>query len=180
MHKAPDVERRRHWGIGVDGAAEVIEYIRLCLEDLGRRLTTTLRRMSPADLAWRPNAESNSAGNLVIHICGNLRQRFHSGLGGAPDDRDREAEFSTAEPWTSAELVSLVERTFAEVDVTLAALPTTRLGGVLAIGRKPTTVLDILVRVVGHIGEHVGQIIYIAKARVGADLETLSIPRASR
>lgn len=162
----------------MDVSSEVIRCVRARLEDLGRRLVATVGRMSPEDLAWRPNADSNSAGNIVVHICGNLRQRFHAGVGGAPDDRDRDAEFSSAGPWTTAELIALVQRTFAEVDTILQTLPPVGLGEPQMIRDTATTVLDVMVRVVAHIGEHVGQVVYIAKARLGEAFETLSIPRA--
>ena len=46
------------------------------------------------DLWWRPNKASNSAGNLVLHLCGNARRWIVAGVAGAPDTRDREAEFA--------------------------------------------------------------------------------------
>lgn len=160
-------------------SAELISGVRLRLQDLERRLTTTLARMSHEDLAWRPNAASNSAGNLVVHICGNLRQRYHAGLGGAPDDRNQDAEFAGAGPWARTGLIAMLERTFSEVDAMLASLPAARLGEKQEIRGTPTTVLDVLLRVVGHISEHVGQVVYIAKARQGDGFETLSIPRGN-
>ena len=163
----------------MDLSADVVTCVRTRLEDLKRRLVATLGRMSPEDLTWRPNRESNSASNLVVHICGNLRQRFHAGLGGAPDVRDRDAEFAASGAWTTADLIVLVQRTFADVDGILESLPAHRLGEEQMIRAKPTTVLDVLIRVVGHISEHVGQVIYIAKARLGEEFETLSIPRAT-
>ena len=49
----------------------------------------------PADRLWqRANESSNSAGNLVLHLAGNVRQWIVSGVGGAPDVRHREAEFA--------------------------------------------------------------------------------------
>lgn len=164
-------------GSGVDVAVEAIAGVRLRLQDLGRRLVVTLGRMSPEDLAWRPNAGGNSAAHLVLHVCGNLRQRFHAGLGGAEDDRDRDGEFSAPGPWTSAGLVAMVESTFAQADAVLAALPSARLGERLAIRGQETTVLEVLLRVPVHVAEHVGQVVYIAKARLGEGFASLSLPR---
>src|SRR5689334_8414345 len=48
----------------------------------------------PADLLWaRPNESSNSVGNLLMHLSGNVRQWIVSGVGGAPDRRQRATEF---------------------------------------------------------------------------------------
>ena len=47
------------------------------------------------DQVWRRSQPSlNSIGNLILHLCGNLRQWIVAGLGGAPDERNRPAEFS--------------------------------------------------------------------------------------
>ena len=67
----------------------------------------------PADaLWWRPNESSNSAGNLVLHLIGNVRQWIISGIGGAPDSRKRSAEFSTRQGASGAELISELEGVF--------------------------------------------------------------------
>ena len=48
----------------------------------------------PDGALWsRPNAESNSVGNLLLHLAGNVRQWIVSGVGGATDLRNRAGEF---------------------------------------------------------------------------------------
>src|SRR5688572_29652587 len=52
----------------------------------------------PPDALWRrANADSNSIGNLLLHLSGNVRQWIVSGVGGAPDLRRRSAEFEATE-----------------------------------------------------------------------------------
>ncbi len=80
----------------MDAGALVIARAGAGMQTMGERLHTTLGRLGPEELAWRPNAESNSVGNLVVHTCGLLRQRFHAEFGGAVDDRTRGAG-----PWTA-------------------------------------------------------------------------------
>ena len=65
---------------------------RYLIEDF--RIRTALDRLPDTDLWWRPNEASNSAGNLVLHLCGNARRWIVAGVAGAPDARDREAEFA--------------------------------------------------------------------------------------
>lgn len=154
----------------------ILAHVRHRLQDLGQRLAHTVGRLSPADLAWRPNAESNGAGALVTHICGNLRQRILSGIGGAPDERDRDAEFADGQ-WSAQEGVALIKETFGAVDTVLATLSARQLGRQQEIRGVPVTALEVLVRAVGHTAEHVGQVLYIAKARLGPDFGTLSLPR---
>src|SRR5688572_1464565 len=67
-------------------------------------------RVLPADrLWWRPNEQSNSVGNLLLHLAGNVRQWIVSGLGGAPDTRDRDAEFAATSGENSAALLARLE-----------------------------------------------------------------------
>ena len=159
-----------------DLAAAVVTQTRERLQDLRRRLHVTLLRMTPDDLGWRPDADSNSAGNLVIHICGNLRQRFVAGFGGAPDDRDRDAEFAATGPWTGAGLAAQADATLGAVDAFLAGLEPDRLTEERVIQGRTFSLLGVLLATVGHTSEHVGQIIYIAKARQGEGFQTLSAP----
>jgi hypothetical protein len=67
------------------------------------RIVGCLKTLSPDQIWWRPNEASNSVGNLVLHLAGNVRQWIVSGLGGVEDKRQRDLEFS--ETWNSASAV---------------------------------------------------------------------------
>jgi hypothetical protein len=41
-----------------------------------------LNAMTDDQIWWRPNEQSNSVGNLVLHLCGNLKQWIVASLGG--------------------------------------------------------------------------------------------------
>src|SRR5215469_11105270 len=75
------------------------------------RMVKCLGQLSEEEIWWRPNAASNSAGNLVLHLCGNVRQWIISGLGGAEDCRERDVEFSEQGPVPREELVSKLRAT---------------------------------------------------------------------
>jgi uncharacterized damage-inducible protein DinB len=138
--------------------------------DVRRRLATTVGRLGPADVNWRAAAGSNSVANLVQHICGNVRQRIVHNIGGAPDTRDRPGEFATSVEATAEELVRLVEETFAQVDAVLAGMTPASL---LQAGPRGygSTNLETLHHCLGHVREHLGQVILIAKQRLGAKWE---------
>ena len=51
------------------------------------KIETCLDRLSEAEIWWRPNESSNSVGNLVLHLAGNIRQWIVAGVGGAQDRR---------------------------------------------------------------------------------------------
>src|SRR5262245_35547783 len=58
------------------------------------RIVRCLELLSEEDVWWRPNPASNAAGNLVLHLSGNVRQWIISGLGGEADIRERDKEFA--------------------------------------------------------------------------------------
>ena len=67
------------------------------------------------DAVWaRPNEASNSIGNLMLHISGNMRQWIISGVGGAPDERVRSLEFEARGSMNKAELLEVLEQTVEE------------------------------------------------------------------
>ena len=70
-----------------------------------------LQQLSEEEIWWRPNAASNSAGNLVLHLCGNVRQWIIAGLGGAAFKRERDLEFAERGPIPRKELVTRLRRT---------------------------------------------------------------------
>ncbi|MBK6308126.1 MAG: DUF1572 family protein [Gemmatimonadetes bacterium] len=118
----------------------------------------------PAERLWfRPDPASNSAGNLVLHLAGNVRQWVVSGIGGGPDVRQRDEEFAAAGGMDAAELLEHLEKALSEVDAVLARLTSPSLGEVRRIQGRETTVFSALYHVVEHFGGHTGQIILLAK-----------------
>src|SRR6266436_9053817 len=73
-----------------------------------------LQQLSEDEMWWRPNPASNSAGNLVLHLSGNVRQWIVSGLGGAQDHRNRDLEFAERGPIPRRALVALIRETVEE------------------------------------------------------------------
>jgi uncharacterized damage-inducible protein DinB len=122
------------------------------------------------DLWWRPNPASNSMGNLILHLAGNIRQWVVCGLGGREDTRQRQEEFDREGGMSGQELISHLESTLAEVDAVLADLTSADLGKELEIQGLPVSGLDALYHAVEHFSMHTGQIIYISKLRSAADL----------
>ncbi|HEV8598217.1 MAG TPA: DinB family protein [Gemmatimonadales bacterium] len=134
------------------------------------KLRAAVEMLSDADLWWRPNEASNSVGNLLLHLAGNIRQWIVSGVGGAPDQRDRAAEFARREPLTRAELLAGLTEAILEADAVIARTAPGALGDHRPIQGREVTVLQAIYHVVEHLALHAGQIIYIAKLRSGKDL----------
>jgi uncharacterized damage-inducible protein DinB len=131
------------------------------------KITAAVRTVPMEELWWRPNPGANSVGNLVLHLAGNIRQWVVSGIGGAPDVRQRHAEFAATgrvehESTHDAVLGQLHDAVEA-ADAVLAALPPSSLGHPRRIQGRDTTVFSALYHVVEHFAGHTGQIILLAK-----------------
>jgi uncharacterized damage-inducible protein DinB len=134
------------------------------------RLSVALQWLSDDDIWWRPNDASNSAGNVVLHLCGNARQWIVSGVGGAPDVRRRQEEFDERGPLPRAQLLRVLDDTFRDIDRTLDGFDPATLLERRTIQGTDVTLLEAILHVTEHVSHHTGQIIWIAKARTGADM----------
>jgi len=74
------------------------EVRRRLIDESMPRLKSCLEKLSEEDIWWRPNDNSNSVGNLILHLCGNIRQWMLAALGGSVDNRVRQKEFDEREP----------------------------------------------------------------------------------
>jgi len=118
----------------------------------------------PADAIWRRDDDaSNSIGNLLLHLSGNIRQWIVSGVGGAPDARQRSAEFDARSGDDATALMARLLDTVREADAVLASLDAQRLTERRTIQGRDVKVLDAVYHVVEHFSMHTGQIILLAK-----------------
>lgn len=132
-----------------------------------QRIIGVLNQLSDEDVNWRANAECNSITNLILHLCGNLQERFGANITGQPSIRNRPAEFDTTATRTKTELLAMLDPAFAFVDETLTRLPLASLYDITTVHDQQLTLLALIDRTAAHASEHVGQIIYIAKIRLG-------------
>jgi len=114
-------------------------------------------------LWWRANDQSNSVGNLLLHLNGNVRQWILAGIGGQPDIRHRAGEFEARSGQPASALLADLDRTLDDVDVVLADLTEANLLEPRTIQGRDVTVLAAVFHVVEHFSQHLGQIIFIAK-----------------
>lgn len=146
------------------------------LEQMTGYLTTCLLKLSDEQIWERHGAHENAVGNLVLHLCGNMRQWIMHGVGGAADVRVRDTEFSQTEGLTAAELVALYKSTVDEARSIIDSLPAERLVERTTPQGRNVSVLEAIYQVVGHVQQHVGQIILLTKQMTAKDLD-LTMPR---
>jgi uncharacterized damage-inducible protein DinB len=151
------------------------EYLAYCrrrlLNEYYPKVEMCLAELNDVDVWWRPHETSNSIGNLILHLNGNIRQWIVAGLGGARDERDRAAEFAERTSIPKAELLQRFHAVLTEADAVLAGLDSSVLLSSRRIQNYDVTCLDAISHVVEHVAQHLGQIIYITKLRKGIDLK---------
>ena len=135
------------------------------------KIERCLDRLTDSDVWWRPNEASNSIGNLLLHLCGNVKMWIIGGVGQRPFERNRQLEFDERRAIPVLELRRRLQAVVREADAVISAVG----AGDLLIRREiqgyDVTVLEAIYHVVEHFGMHTGQIILLSKARIGQDLE---------
>lgn len=140
------------------------------LEQYWPRLRQAVQPLSLEQVWWRPNAASNSIGNLLLHLNGNVWQWLVASFNRLEDRRDRPSEFSATGDLTAADLLARLGETIEEAAKVLAGLTPERLQAIYHIQGYTVSGLAAVYQVVEHFGLHYGQIIYITKALEGRDL----------
>lgn len=142
----------------------------LLSSDFLPKIERSLEDLSDEEVWWRPNEASNSIGNLLLHLCGNVRQWIIGGVGGRGFERRRQQEFDERRLIPAQELLSKIKQVLAEADEVLASVDAETLLSKREIQGYEVTVLDAIYHVVEHFGMHTGQVIYLSKMRGGSDL----------
>jgi uncharacterized damage-inducible protein DinB len=131
------------------------------------RLQRALAVLPARDLWWRPHPRATSAGNLLLHLQGNIHQWIVCGLGGAPDRRERDAEFAAREGAGARELLAALRATVEQACAIIARLDAAALAGRVTIQGFEVSRLEAVLHVVEHLSWHAGQVAWIAKLRAG-------------
>lgn len=127
------------------------------------KIRKVLETLSPEEVWWRPNERSNAIGNLILHLAGNVRQWIVSGVGGAPDVRERDLEFARREPLGNGELLRLLEGTVREALEAVDEVPDDAWFAPRTIQGYAETNFSAVFHAVEHFSGHVGQILFLAK-----------------
>jgi len=155
---------------GQDVARLFLDFSIRKLEQLASRIEACLALL-PAEQIWaRSNPIENAVGNLVLHLCGNVRQWIGHGVGGLADVRERAGEFQTRDGISAAELASQLKQTVHQAIEILRALPPERLTETTTLQGYEVSLLEAIYHVVEHFAQHTGQIIYVTKRVTGRDL----------
>ncbi len=147
------------------------QFSEVFIEEIKRRLFTEcfprleqcLHTLTEKEIWYRPNANSNSVGNISLHLCGNIRQWVIAGLGGHKDIRERQKEFDEQGPIPLEKLLDLLSVLKKDVEAVLNEVTAEDLIKKREVQIYQESGLSILVHVVEHFSYHVGQVTYIVK-----------------
>ncbi len=149
------------------------EFLRCSTERLrlsSSRIESCLGKLSAEQIWARGSENENAIGNLVLHLCGNVRQWIISGVGGTPDSRHRDEEFAARGGVPGSELTELLRTTIDQATAVLDGITPERLMAPLAIQGYRVTGLGAIYHVVEHFSGHTGQIIFATKMLTSEDL----------
>jgi len=162
-----------------DPGPEFLRSAHARLEQLKALGDRALERLDESEMAQRLDPESNSVAVLVQHISGNMRSRWTDFLttDGEKPDRNRDGEFEASPGATRAQLLHRWEDGWRCLFAALDALTPEDLSRTVRIRGEALTVVDAINRQLVHYGQHVGQLILLAKHFKWQTWISLSIPR---
>jgi len=152
--------------------------IALLTDDYLPKIAAATLALGDEGLWWRANENSNSAGNLLLHLRGNVTQWIIGGVGGREYARQRDQEFAARSGAAAHDLLDGLTTTVSTACEIIAEQTETSLLERRQIQGYEVSVLDAIYHVVEHFSMHTGQVILLAKARTGIDLR-LWTPQAA-
>ena len=131
------------------------------------RIRHCLGQLTDEQVWWRCQPSLNSIGNLILHLCGNVRQWIIAGLGGAADVRNRPAEFAERGPIPKEELSSKLDAVVSEAKEVLGRLTARQMLEVRRIQGFDVTGLAAIFDSVPHFRGHTQEIVSMTRLQLG-------------
>lgn len=151
-------------------ANELIAHAILRMEENTPRIEKCLHELTEEEVWQRPNPSSNSVGNLILHLCGNITQYVISSLGGKPDLRERDAEFSATGGLSKQALIDKLKATVDGAVQVIQNISDEELLRVRAVQAYEFSGAGNIIHVVEHYSYHTGQIAFWTKLLKNKDL----------
>jgi len=140
------------------------------------RIDTCLTKLTPEQIWARGSDHENAIGNLVLHLCGNLRQYTRHAILGEPDIRLRDEEFNAMNGGSLREQLRAVAADAAGI---IKGVSEDRLAERITVQNREMTVLEAIFKTTEHFAQHTGQIIYATKLLTHESLGFFTHTKAS-
>jgi uncharacterized damage-inducible protein DinB len=132
-----------------------------------RKIRACVALLSEEQVWWRPNEASNSVGNLLLHLSGNLSQWVLATLGGLVFERHRAEEFRARGGPPKGDLLQRLEEVVRATRAVIGSLGTLDLERPRQVQGYDTDGLGVVFHVVEHMSYHTGQIVAATKQLTG-------------
>jgi Protein of unknown function (DUF1572). len=158
MDKEKQLQDELTWNVGYR-MNESLRMIKICLDKL------------PEDKIWqKPNESSNSIGNLMLHLCGNITQYGIASIKNEEDNRKRDGEFSATSGFSKEELFKKLSDTVEEAKRTFYEAPLQELLRKRSVQGFNFSGVGNIIHVTEHLSYHTGQIALWTKLLENTDL----------
>jgi hypothetical protein len=134
------------------------------------RMQKAVEPLTEDQIWWRPNEASNSIGNLMLHLSGNVQQWIVAAFGHLEDTRNRPQEFGERAHLPKGQLIARLGSTIERADAALARLTEADLRATYTIQKYTVSGLFAVYQAVEHFALHYGQVLYIVKSVTAEDL----------
>jgi uncharacterized damage-inducible protein DinB len=135
------------------------------------KLIKCIGELEESEIWKRPNQNSNSVGNIILHLCGNIRQYAISSLGHSKDVREREKEFLADGGYSKPDLLQKFLSTIEEAKNIIQNISVEELLRRRQVQGYTHSGIGIVIHVTEHLSYHTGQIIFWTKLLKNKDLE---------
>jgi hypothetical protein len=139
------------------------------------RLIHCLNQLNDQQIWWRPREDMNSIANIILHLCGNMRQWIVAVVPGTPDTRDRPREFAERSFITRDDLLRRLRAVVVEADAVLAGAEAVLLEPRTVQG-SAETVLSAVFESVAHLNGHMQEVVYITRMQLGPAYKFAWVP----
>jgi hypothetical protein len=157
---------------------QLIDFSIRKLQQYAGEIDKCLSKLSQQQVWSRGGTNQNAIGNLVLHLCGNVRQRT-AAVARREHIRIREEEFSTAGGMSAEELADTLRSTVDEAVTRMKSLSAGDLNRRVQAGEFNQSVLESIYQMEVHFPLHSGQIFFATKMATGEDLGFYRPPQAA-
>lgn len=140
------------------------------IDENTQKLTTCVQELEESEIWKRPNPHSNSVGNIILHLCGNIRQYAISSLGNTKDVRERNKEFSADGGYSAEELLKKLTDTIHGAKNIIQNITEEELLRKRQVQGFTHSGIGIIIHITEHYSYHTGQVIFWTKLLKDKDL----------
>ncbi len=149
---------------------EFIQNANYRMDESLRMIKICLDKLSEEAIWQKTNESTNTIGNLILHLCGNITQYGIASLQGLEDNRDRDAEFAVFSGYSKSELFQKLKDTVEEAKKSFNNSSSENLLKKRSVQGFEFTGIGNIVHVVEHFSYHTGQIALLTKLQKNSDL----------